>query len=91
MKVLRMHDYMAYAPKDAKPNVPALRRIMISFFVVTALAFGACMFVVGRDIGLTSHPAAHTATIHTCNCKGQCIRPQDALPNKPFPVRSDGE
>ena len=37
MKVIRMHDYMTYAPKDAKPNIPALRRIMYSFFVATAL------------------------------------------------------
>ena len=74
MKVVRMHDYMTYAPKDAKPNVPALRRIMISFLVVTALAFGACMFVVSRDICATSHPTPQRASVHTCNCKEQCIR-----------------
>jgi hypothetical protein len=77
MKVIRMHDYMTYAPKDAKPNVPALRRIMISFFVATAMAFSACMFVFGRDVGRNSHPAVQAASIHTCSCKGQCIRKAD--------------
>jgi hypothetical protein len=77
MKLIRTHDYMTYAPKDAKPNVKALRRIMISLFVATALAFAACMFVVGRDIGIYSHPAPQRASIHTCNCKGQCIRKAD--------------
>jgi hypothetical protein len=91
MKVIRTHDYMTYAPKNAEPNVPALRRIMIAFFVATALAFATCMFIVGRDIGLSSHVAPRQASIHVCNCKGQCIRPQEALPDKPFPVRSDGE
>ena len=77
MKVIRMHDYMTYAPKDAKPNVPALRRIMISLFVATAMAFAACMFVIGRDIGKNRNPAPQRASIHACNCKGQCIRKAD--------------
>ena len=74
MNVIRMHDYLTYAPKDAKPNVPALRRIMISLFVTTAIAFAACMFVVGRDIGMSSHPAAPRAAIHHCACMGNAQR-----------------
>jgi hypothetical protein len=74
MKVIRMHDYLTYAPKDAKPNVKALRRIMTSFFVATGLAVAVCMFIVGRDIGMRSHPAPLRAVIHRCNCRGQCIR-----------------
>ena len=75
MNVIRMHDYLTYAPKDAKPNVPALRRIMISFFVATALAFGACMFVMGRDIGISAHPALQkAAAVHHCACMGNARR-----------------
>jgi hypothetical protein len=77
MKVIRMHDYLTYAPKDAKPNVKALRRIMISLFVATAVGFATCMFVIGRDIGKSAHPAPQRASIHVCNCKGQCIRKAD--------------
>jgi hypothetical protein len=77
MKVIRMHDYLTYAPKIAKPNVPALRRIMISLFVATATAFAACMFVVGRDIGITTHPAPQRASIRRCACSGQCVRKAD--------------
>lgn len=74
MNVIRMHDYLTYAPKDAKPNVPALRRIMISLFVATAAAVAACMFVIGRDIGISSHPAAQRAAIHRCACMGNTQR-----------------
>jgi hypothetical protein len=77
MNVIRMHDYLTYAPKDAKPNVKALKRIMISLFVATGMAVAACMFVIGRDIGKTSQAAPQRASIHTCNCKGQCIRKAD--------------
>ena len=74
MNVVRMHDYLTYAPRDAKPNVPALRRLMISFFVVTALAFAACMFVMGRDIGMSTHPALQRAVVHHCACMGNIER-----------------
>lgn len=74
MQVIRMHDYLTYAPKDAKPNVPALRRIMISLIVATAIAFAACMFVIGRDIGISSHPSLQRAAIHHCACMGNTQR-----------------
>ena len=68
MKIIRMHDYMTYAPKNAQPNVKALRRIMNSFFVAAAIAVAVCMFVVGRDIGISSHPAPRQVSIHHCAC-----------------------
>jgi hypothetical protein len=74
MQVIRTHDYLTYAPKDAHPDAKALRRIMYSFFVALAVAFAVCMFITGRDIGVSSHPAVQRASIHSCSCKGQCIR-----------------
>ena len=74
MNVIRMHDYLTYAPEDANPNVPALRRILYSFFVALAIAVAACMFVMGRDIGISSRPAPQRAAIHHCACMGNSRR-----------------
>jgi hypothetical protein len=74
MQVIRMHDYLRYAPKDAKPNVKALKNIMISFFVAVALAFAVSMFVMGRDIGISAHPTTVHASVHHCACMGNAQR-----------------
>jgi hypothetical protein len=80
MKLIRMHDYLTYAPKDAKPDVNALRRIMISLFVATAAGFATCMFVIGRDIGKSNYPAPQKASVHVCNCRGNAQSPQKQNP-----------
>jgi hypothetical protein len=74
MQVIRMHDYLTYAPKDAKPNVKALKNIMISFFIAVGVACAVAMFVIGRDIGISTHPVMQRASIHHCACMGNANR-----------------
>jgi hypothetical protein len=38
------------------------------------------MFVVGRDIGKSSHPAPQRASIHVCSCKGNLQSPHKQNP-----------
>ena len=79
MKIIRMHDYLTYAPKNAQPNVKALRRIMISLFVATAVSSVICMLVIKHDIKAINNRPPQRAAVHHCQCKGrgQCIRKAD--------------
>ena len=74
MQVIRMHDYLTYAPKHTKPNVKALRRIMVSFFAATGIAFCICMLVITRNVKAINNSPPQRAAIHRCQCKAQCIR-----------------
>jgi hypothetical protein len=74
MKVIQMHDYMTHAPKNAQPNVKALRRIMYSFIAAVAVTCVICTLVIRRDILALNNRPQQRAAIHHCECKGQCIR-----------------
>ena len=74
MKVIRSHDYLTYAPRDAKPNVTALRKIMYSFFAAVAITCVICTLVIRRDILAQNNPLAHRAAIHRCTCKENALR-----------------
>ena len=74
MTVIRMHDYLTYAPKHTQPNIKALRRIMYSFFAATGIAFFVCMLVITRNVKAINNSPPQRAAIHRCQCKGQCIR-----------------
>ena len=74
MQVIRMHDYLTYAPKHTKPNVKALRRIMVSFFAAIAITCVICMLIIRRDIVAQDSPPQHRAAVHHCTCKENALR-----------------
>lgn len=76
MNVIRRHDYLRYAPKDAKPNVKALRRIMHSFLAAVAVTCLTCTLVIRHDILAQNNPRRQRAAVHHCACKAdvQCLR-----------------
>ena len=79
MKVIRMHDYMTYAPKDAKPNVQALRRIM--YFVLRRNRSGSSRSACSSSAAISAwnkiRPPQRASVTLPASCKGQCIRKAD--------------
>lgn len=76
MKLIQAHDRYPYSAPYARPNVKALRRILMSFLAATALAAVVCTLVIMHDIRAINNRPPVKAAIHHCKCKGvgQCIR-----------------